>query len=192
MEPSAFTDAELLRAHVVGDAQAFAALYDRHGRASFQFIRRLLGGAHAPAAEDLHQDTWVSIAQSADRYEEGKASFPAWLFTIARRKVWDYFRKQKVAVLSALPDDDPEASPDPDPTPLERLVSRQLAERLVSAVEALPLLQRETFIMFAVSGLTLEETAEITGVGLETAKSRLRYARATLRNTLANERVAHV
>jgi len=62
----------------------------------------------------------------------------------------------------------------------------------VAAVEALPLEQRGAFIMFTDAGLSLDEIAQATGVDVETAKSRLRYARAKLRLALASERPAHV
>ena len=52
MEPEPADDADLLRAHGAGDPHAFARLYDRYDRPCFQFIRRLLGPAHADAAED--------------------------------------------------------------------------------------------------------------------------------------------
>ena len=58
-------------------------------------------------------------------------------------------------------------------------------------VEALPLVQRETFVLFAQAELSLEEVAEVTRVGTETAKSRLRYARQTLRARLASWRAEH-
>jgi RNA polymerase sigma-70 factor (ECF subfamily) len=185
-------DAALLRAHGAGDPQAFARLYDRYDRPCFQFIRRMLGPAHADAAEDLHQETWMAIAKSAAAFDPGKASFRAWLFTIARHKVWDHFRRQKVAHLASARDDEAMMVADPGPTPLEQVENRELAQRLVSAVEALPLEQRGAFVMFAHAGLSLEEIAQATGVAVETAKSRLRYARARLRLALAGERTAHV
>lgn len=192
MEPDLEDDADLLRAHGGGDPHAFARLYDRYDRRCFQFIRRTLGGAHADAAEDLHQETWISISKHAARFDPDKASFPAWLFTIARRKVWDHFRRQKLAFLAPAGEDAAMMVADPGPTPLQQVEARALAEKLVGVVEALPLAQRETFAMFALAGLSLEEIAEATGVGVETAKSRLRYARATLRQALADERPAHV
>jgi RNA polymerase sigma-70 factor (ECF subfamily) len=185
-------DAALLRAHRAGDPRAFARLYDRHDRPCFLFIRRALGRAFAESAEDLHQDTWVSVARHAATFDPRKGGFRAWLFTIARRKVWDHFRRQKAAVLALARDEAASRVPDPGPTPLERVESRELAQRLVGAVEALPLAQRETFLLFAQADLSLEETARATGVGLETAKSRLRYARAALRQALADERSTHV
>ena len=151
MQPRHADDADLLRAHRAGDPHAFARLYDRYDRRCFQFIRRTLGAAHAAAAEDLHQETWVSISKNASAFDPRKANFRAWLFTIARRK----------------------------------------AEKLVAAVEALPLTQRETFLMFANAGLSLKEIADATGVAVETTRSRLRYARATLRQALASEVAAY-
>jgi RNA polymerase sigma-70 factor (ECF subfamily) len=192
MEPDPADDAYLLRAHGAGDAHAFARLYDRYDRPCFQFIRRMLGAAHADAAEDLHQETWMAISKSAGAFDVDKARFPAWLFTIARNKVWDHFRRQKVAVLAQAQGDAAMMVPDPGPTPLQQMESRELAQKLIAAIEALPLEQRGAFVMFAHAGLSLEEIAQATGVGVETAKSRLRYARATLRQTLADERPAHV
>ena len=192
MDPDAGDDAELLRAHGDGDPHAFARLYDRYDRACFRFIRRLLGAAHGDAAEDVHQETWIAIAKNAAAFDPGKSSFPAWLFTIARHKVWDHFRRQKVAVLASAQDDAAMMIPDPGPTPLEQVQSREQAQQIVTAVEALPLEQRGAFIMFAHAGLSLEEIAQATGVAVETAKSRLRYARAKLRQSLAGERSAHV
>jgi len=192
MESDPPDDAELLRAHRSGDAHAFARLYDRYDRPCFQFIRRLLGQAHAIAAEDLHQETWIAVSRNAGDFDCGRGSFPAWLFTIARHKAWDYFRRQKVAVLTTTRDEAAMLVADPDPTPLEHLESRELAARLLSAVEALPVAQRETFVMFAQGGLSLEEIGRATGAGFETAKSRLRYARATLRQAMAGERTANV
>jgi RNA polymerase sigma-70 factor (ECF subfamily) len=193
MEPDRVDDADLLRAHSAGDAHAFAQLYDRYDRPCFQFIRRTLGSAHAEAAEDLHQETWLAVSNSAATFDARKASFAAWLYTIARHKVWDHFRRQKVAVLASARDDAAVMMlPDTGLTPLEQVESRELAQRLITALEALPLEQRSAFVMFAHAGLSLEEIAHATGVAVETAKSRLRYARAALRRALAGERPAHV
>jgi RNA polymerase sigma-70 factor (ECF subfamily) len=193
MEPESPDDADLLSAHAAGDAHAFARLYDRYDRPCFHVIRRLLGAAHADAAEDLHQETWIAISRNAAAFDPAKASFRAWLFTIARHKVFDHLRRLKVAVVAAAVD---EAAltlvPDLGPSPLDAVASRELARRIVSAVEALPLEQRGAFIMFAHAGLSLEEIALATGVAVETAKSRLRYARAKLRQVFASERSVHV
>jgi RNA polymerase sigma factor (sigma-70 family) len=193
MELDPADDAELLSAHCAGDAHAFARLYDRYDRPCFRFICRLLGSAHADAAEDLHQEAWIAISRNAATFDPAKASFNAWLFTIARHKVFDHFRKQKVAVLAAAGDDAAlMLVPDPAASPLEAVESRELAQRIITAVEALPLEQRGALIMFAQAGLSLDEIALATGVAAETAKSRLRYARAKLRQVFAGERSVHV
>jgi len=193
MEPDSADDAELLSAHGAGDARAFVRLYDRYDRPCFRFIRRLLGSAHADAAEDLHQETWIAISRNAAAFDPAKASFRAWLFTVARNKVFDHFRRLKVAVLAGAGDDTALMMiPDPAASPLEAVESRELAQRIITAVEALPLEQRGAFIMFTHAGLSLEEIAHATGVAVETAKSRLRYARTKLRQVFAGERSVHV
>ncbi len=193
MEPDPADDAELLSAHVAGDAHAFARLYDRYDRPCFQFIRRLLGSAHADAAEDLHQETWIAISRNAAAFDPAKAGFSAWLFTVARHKVFDHFRRVKVAVLVRSGDDAAlMLIPDRAPSALETVESRDLAQRIITAVEALPLEQRGALVMFAHAGLSLEEIAQATGVAVETAKSRLRYARAKLRQVFAGERSVRV
>jgi len=192
MEPDDADDADLLRAHAAGNPHAFARLYDRYDRAAFAYVRRLLGAAHADAAEDLHQETWIALARNAAGFDPSRGSFAAWLFTVARHKVFDHFRRQKIAVLVGGQDDAAMQVIDPGQTPLETVQSRELAQEIVAAVEALPLEQRGAFLMFVEGGLTLEEIAQATGVAVETAKSRLRYARAKLRTLLVGERSAHV
>ena len=192
MDEDAPEDAELLRAYCAGDPLAFGRLYDRYDGACFRFIRRLLGGAHASAAEDLHQETWIAVSKNAARFDPARASFGAWLFTIARRKVFDHFRRQKIAVLYPGFEDAATRVADPGQTPLEHVQSREQALKIVVAVEALPLEQRGVFVMFADGGLSLAEIAQATGAALETVKSRLRYARTKLRQSLAGERSPHV
>jgi RNA polymerase sigma factor (sigma-70 family) len=183
-DQAADEDSVLLRAHVDGNREAFARLYDRHDRPCFQFIRRILGSSSADA-EDLHQETWLAVSRHAPSFDPHKASFGAWLYTIARRKVWDHLRKQKITRLVSGQEEFILAIPDLGPTPLQETESRETALALINAVEALPLAQRETFILFAEGGLSLEEIAGITEVSAETSKSRLRYVRATLRRVLS-------
>ena len=100
---------------------------------------------------------------------------------------------QTLVVRTARSDDDEAIlPPDPGPSPLEAVQSREQAQQLVSAIEALPLEQRSAFLLFTYADLPLAQVAQVTGVAVETAKSRLRYARARLKQTLAGERSDHV
>ncbi len=190
------TDPQLLRSYLDGDPTAFARLYDRHDRRCFDFIRRMLGGADDATAEDLHQEAWIAVARQAATYDEDKARFGTWLFTIARHKVMDHFRRAGVVCLAAdigaQADDAMETAADaPAADPEQLACDRQLAAALLREVQALPFVQRETFVLFAHQELSLDEVAQITQVGVETAKSRLRYARQALRARLAHWRVGH-
>ena len=189
-------EAGWLAQYLAGDAAAFERLYDLHERHCFDFIRRTLAATGDDAtAEDLHQDVWLAVARQAASFDQRKARFVTWLFTIARNKVHDHFRIS--ARVSRLVGDGGELLaeavlrevPDPAPIDPEQIAhNRQLAAALLREIQALPLSQRETFLLFAQAGLGLDEVATVTRVGIETAKSRLRYARQTLKARLMHWR----
>jgi RNA polymerase sigma factor (sigma-70 family) len=198
---SAPDETALLLAFLAGDAASFAQIYDRHERHCFDFVRRLLAPADEATAEDVHQEVWLAVARAAASFEPSKARFVTWLFTIARNKVIDHFRRSagEAALTISLTvhdddDDEPLVNGMADShaiTPEDVAHNRQLAAALLREVQALPFVQRETFVLFAQQDLSLEEVAHITQVGIETAKSRLRYARAALRANLAGWRLQH-
>jgi RNA polymerase sigma factor (sigma-70 family) len=199
--PQPCDEPALLLAFLAGDAAAFAQVYDQHEKHCFDFVRRLLAPADEATAEDVHQEVWLAVARAAASFDAGKARFVTWLFTIARNKVMDHFRRTagEAAMTTSLgpPVDDTDDDKMPeiaDPHAISpELVAhnRQLAAALLREVQALPFVQRETFVLFAQQDLSLEEVAHITQVGVETAKSRLRYARAALRANLAGWRLQH-
>ena len=198
--PAADSDEFLMHAFAGGDAAAFTRLYDRHERATWRFIRHRLGAHHEGAADDVLQETWISVAKAAPRYV-ATARFTTWLFTVARNRVIDHLRGQAHAMLSIdaplaganTGDDDGErwadrVAADAADGPLARIESREQAEAFLEALAQLPEPQREAFVLQAEGGLSIDEVAHATGVGAETAKTRLRYAKAKLRTLLAGWR----
>jgi RNA polymerase sigma-70 factor (ECF subfamily) len=187
---SAGSDAELIAAYVAGNAEAFSLLYDRHERAVYRFILRQV--QDAAVADDLLQDTWLAVVRAAQTYTpQANAAFTTWLLTIARNRVLDHFRAKRPDVSFDDSGDDDEGlaladrlKADTAAQPETRALSRQQARAFVDAVEALPAAQREAFLLHAEGGLSVEEIAQHTGVGFETAKSRLRYAMNRLKQTM--------
>jgi RNA polymerase sigma-70 factor (ECF subfamily) len=187
------SDEDLMLAYAAGDASAFARLYDRHERATYRYFLRQ---AVAPSqADDLLQETWMAIVRHAPRYAPD-ARFTTWLYTIARSKLVDHWRatRRQVAVIDeAVNDPDDAGDHDAITTVLDRVsagesarpdvqaMSRQYARAFIAAVEALPEAQREVFLLHVDGELSLDAMAAITSVGIETAKSRLRYAMKRLR-----------
>jgi RNA polymerase sigma-70 factor (ECF subfamily) len=198
------SDESLMQAFAGGDAAAFTRLYDRHERSTWRFVRHRLGARHEGAAEDVLQETWISVARGAGRYVP-TARFTTWLFTVARNRAVDHLRGQADAMLSidaplravvgSDDDDDGErwadrVAADATDGPLARIESRQQADAFLAALAQLPAPQREAFVLQAEGGLSIEEVAQATGVRAETAKTRLRYAKARLRTLLAGWRTA--
>lgn len=180
------TDKTLMQAFAAGDAGAFETLYDRHQLAVWRYVRRSVHDA--ALADELVQDVWFTLVRQAPRYEP-RARFRTWLFTLAHHRMVDHFRTHHPhASLDATTDDGASLADtlaaDSGFGPLRQLQSREQAQALLDALAALPAAQREAFLLQAEGALTVTEIAQTTGVPLETAKSRLRYARASLRQTL--------
>ena len=70
-----------------GDADAFAALYDRHSRSAFWLARKLTG--EKQAAEDLTQDAFIEVWRSAHRYQPGRGSVRTWILSVVRNQAID-------------------------------------------------------------------------------------------------------
>jgi RNA polymerase sigma factor (sigma-70 family) len=186
------SDEALMQAYAAGDVAAFTRLYERHEAATYRYIARSVGAlSGSGVVDELHQDVWFAVTRQAARYTP-TARFTTWLYTIVRHRVIDHVRQLKPSrgALQTLDDDAGEAlaaqlAADVAQEPLQQVETRQQAEAFLAAVEALPPAQREAFLLQAEAGMSLEEIARTTGVGPETAKSRLRYARARLRQALA-------
>lgn len=174
-------DEELMQAYGTGDASAFEILYARHRGPMFRFMLRQV--REHGTAEELYQDVWQKVIQARERYRP-EAKFTTWLYQIAHNRLTDHWRAQQHRP-AAGEDAMERAEQVPDPqTPERQLSSFEERRRLQLALEELPQDQREAVMLRLEQELTLEEIAEITGVGRETVKSRLRYALDKLREKL--------
>ncbi len=187
-------DAADLLAYAAGDAAAFARLYERHEKPVYRFLRRSLGTEGAANVDELHQEVWLAVVRNAPRYEP-RARFTTWLYGIARSKLIDHWRARRpfasAASLDEYVDDEAELTrldllaAAPTAQPEVQALSRAQGEAFLRAVEQLPAPQREALLLHLEGELTVAEIGQLTGVGMETAKSRLRYAMSKLRSELA-------
>ncbi len=194
--PDDATDEQLMHRYVAGDAHAFEQLYDRHGVRLWRYIFRSV--RDTATADELAQDVWLRVARNAARYQpragaggQPMARLSTWLFTVARHRVVDHLRAARptASLDDAVDDEHTLADTLAAPSgfgPVRRIESRQQARQLLAALEQLPAAQRDSFLLQAEGEMSVAEIAAATGVGIETAKSRLRYARAALRRTLEN------
>jgi len=178
------SDADLMHRYARGDARAFSILYARHKNALYRYLQRIC--RNPDAVNDLFQETWGKVIASRDRYE-ARAQFTTFLFHIAHNCAVDYFRRAERQRLDRMDDiiDLQERLPNVvSERPEEQASEAQLRDAFKQALEQLPDEQRNAFILREETGLSLEEIGQITGVTMETAKSRLRYALTKLRTVL--------
>jgi RNA polymerase sigma-70 factor (ECF subfamily) len=190
-DPIEERDEVLMLAYARGDAGAFDALYARHRNGVYRYLLRHCG--NAGTADELFQDVWMNVIRVRATYAPS-ARFATWLYTFAHHRIVDHWRATGQAALVSIDGDGtvhdavnavPAGRGD---QPDVRAGSREVAARLRSALAALPPVQRDAFLLQQESGLSLAEIAGLTGAGVETVKSRLRYALARLRAELAELR----
>ena len=183
---SSLADEVLMQSYAAGQASAFELLYERHRLRLWRYFYRNTGDG--ALADDLSQDLWFSVVDGAASYEV-RSKFTTWVFTMAHHRLVDHWRRQRPSVsLSADSDESLRLADslfaasgfEPD-----RQLDRQLmAQALLAALAQLPADQRECFLLQVEADMTVAEIAQATAVAEETAKSRLRYARAKLRAAL--------
>ncbi len=179
--PERESDESLMLAYAVGDGRAFDVLYDRHRGGSYRYFLRSL--RNEGLAQELLQDLWMNVIRARATYEV-QARFATWLYRMAHNRLIDHYRHSSVVELVALEDESEPSGPqiaDAAPGPEAAAAGREAARRMLDLVEALPAAQREAFLLQEEGGLSLADIAQATGAGIETVKSRLRYAMARLR-----------
>ena len=170
----AAADEELMLAYRAGDAAAFETLYRRHRAPLYRFVLRSV--KNRALGEELFQEIWMRVIEARARYAP-QAKFTTWLYTIAHNYLVDHWRKRGLSLVALEGDEHQGGAPDP----IDHAQARESLARFAAALEALPPLQREAFLLHEEGGLSVAEIAAATGTQEEAAKSRLRYAMAKLK-----------
>jgi RNA polymerase sigma-70 factor, ECF subfamily len=168
-----------------GEPDALVALLERYQHRLYRYLVRIV---REPAtAEDLFQQTWIRVTENARRFDERRGIEP-WLFSIARNLAIDYLRRVKPESLDEeLPSGAARVDmlADAHPGVVETLMRQQRSSRLADAIGELTPMYREVITLRFEEEMKLEEIAELLGVPLSTAKTRLRRALDALKGLLA-------
>jgi RNA polymerase sigma-70 factor (ECF subfamily) len=184
-EDEPLSDAGLMRAFSRRDPRAASELYDRFASRVYGLGIVMLGSD--AMAQDLVQDTFVKLLRSADRFDPGRGRLETWVLLVARslaidairRRVLDARTMERVGV-------EPERSAEAGPEELAE--TDDLAARARRAMGSLSDEQRAALELAYFGGKTSAEVAELEGIPLGTAKTRIRTALLRLREALGERR----
>ena len=182
-DSAAVPDEALLRRLRGGEAAAGEALAKRYFEPLMRYLQRLAG---PQVAEELHQQTWLSVLDHLDRFDPASAGggFKAWLFRIATNKANDHWRSrgreqaanEGLKLLAEGEDQLPAAE--------FRLEAAEQEVRLKRAIEQLPESQRQVLMLRYYGNLKFVEIAKMLGCPLNTALGRVHKALIRLRQLM--------
>jgi RNA polymerase sigma-70 factor (ECF subfamily) len=175
-------DEELVELLRTGSTSAGEVLVRRYYQPLMRYLQRLAGSDHL--AEELHQQTWLSVLDHLDKFDKASASggFKAWLFRIATNKANDHWRscgRERTAKegLRLVTDDQmPHAG--------HRMEATEQEQKLLRAIEKLPEAQRQVLLLRYYSNLKFVEIAELLGCPLNTALGRMHKAMLKLKQLM--------
>lgn len=187
MIDSRCSDSQLVAQYKSGNEGAFEMLLHRHKSRVYTAIYLIVKDRYV--AEDLLQDTFikaVNVIKSGRYNEEGK--FLPWLSRIAHNLAIDHFRKRKRYPEIIMEDGSPllESLRFADSCIETKQAARDTKAYLRSLIKELPKEQREVLIMRQFLDLSFQEIADRTGVSINTALGRMRYALINLRKKMTN------
>lgn len=177
------TDEELAIMYVDGDNKAFDLLLSRNQEKLFTYI--LFVVRDREMANDMFQETFFKVVS---RLQQGKyianGKFSAWLMRIAHNVIMDWYRQQRAQNIVDAPKENDLSNV--GSTLLEssregELVNNQVMEDVRRMMSHLPAFQREVVFMRFYQQMSFKEIAEATGVSINTALGRMRYAILNLR-----------
>jgi RNA polymerase sigma-70 factor (ECF subfamily) len=184
MDPS---DDEFVERYRRGEVLALEELAAKYRAQLFGFILGLTQSR--TEADDVFQEVWLRAIRKLSHYKRG--NFFGWLLRIARNIAIDRARKRKPEVSLDQPAADGEAGswdlPSRDRGPARHLADRDTGRRIMAAVAALPLEQREVFLMRVQLDLQFKEIAKAQRVSINTSLARMQYALGKLRQLLAKD-----
>lgn len=184
------TDRELIESLQRGDLDALGALYDRHHKRVF---RTALGITNDwEAASDLLQDVFLRVYRFAGHIDPDRPLEP-WLYRVTANLSYTWLKKEKRWYRYLLEFGE-WFHRDGRPGPQRQVELDEQAARVREAVSSLPFSQRVVVVLFYLNDLSVEQIAEILEIPEGTVKSRLHYARNTLRKRLIllEETMPHV
>jgi len=162
-----------------GDRSACEELFRRHRDPAYRVAFRLLG--HHDDALDAVQDGFIKALSHLNDFD-GRSGFRTWLMRIVHNAAIDAGRKRKRRPALALHDENSGVEPASESDPAHGLNRHDLRHALDLALNRLSPTTRQTFVLFAESGLSYKEIAELQEVPIGTVMSRLHYARHKLQS----------
>lgn len=171
---------EIIKEIKVGNTEAFGLLIERYKESLYSFIFYSI--KNEAAAQDIYQDTLVKALTKLKDYRE-EDNFKAWLFTVARNNVTDYFRAN--SKFASLPEDE-SADIFPSKENTEKQVMQKISlDNILAKIEELP--EKDKEIILLRQYLSFKEIAEVLDCPLGTALARLNRAIKKLQNSLGEE-----
>ncbi|PKV62499.1 RNA polymerase sigma factor [Pontibacter ramchanderi] len=186
------SDSALVSLYIAGNENAFEQLVNRHKNKVFTTILLIVKDTYT--AEDLMQDAFIKAIHTmkGGRYnEEGK--FSSWICRIAHNLAIDFFRKEKRSPMITLEDGSNvfNALSFAEDSVESQQIKEDTHARLRELIQTLPQAQREVLMMRHYADMSFQEIAEATGVSINTALGRMRYALINLRKKMLNSTIAY-
>ena len=183
-------DALLVKNYISGNENALSILIKRHQSKIYGFIYSKL--SDRDVCDDVFQDTFIKVIKTlkSNSYnEEGK--FLPWVLRIAHNLIIDHFRKTKRMPMSRETEEFSIFSfmSDGVPTIESRLITSQIEEDIHKIIHKLPEDQIEVLRMRIYQDLSFKEISEITGVSINTALGRMRYAIINMRKVIDKNQI---